>query len=54
MQLLVSHGASIDLRGGTDSWTPLMYAAMAGEMGVALGVANKMTAICRHVVGVVI
>lgn len=30
VQVLVAHGASIGLRGGSDSWTPLMYAAMAG------------------------
>ena len=30
MRLLVANGASIDLHGGSDSWTPLMYAAMAG------------------------
>ena len=30
VKVLVAHGASIDLRGGSDSWTPLMYSAMAG------------------------
>ena len=30
VRVLVAHGASIDLQGGSDSWTPLMYAAMAG------------------------
>ena len=28
----MAHGASIGLRGGSDSWTPLMYAAMAGKL----------------------
>lgn len=32
VRVLVSHGASIGLRGGSDSWTPLMYAAMAGAL----------------------
>ncbi len=30
-RLLVSHGADVNLHGGSDSWTPLFYAAMAGE-----------------------
>ena len=30
VQLLVSYGATVDIRGGSDSWTPLFYAAMAG------------------------
>ena len=29
--VLVAHGADINLHGGSDSWTPLFYAAMAGE-----------------------
>ncbi len=32
MRLLVAHGASLDLNGGSDSWVPLMYAAMAGML----------------------
>lgn len=32
VRVLVAHGASIGLRGGSDSWTPLMYAAMAGAL----------------------
>ena len=30
-QLLISHGASVNLHGGRDAWTPLFYAAMAGH-----------------------
>ena len=28
--LLVSHGADVNLHGGSDGWTPLLYSAMAG------------------------
>ena len=31
MQLLISHGADVNLRGGCDGWTPIFYAAMAGH-----------------------
>ena len=31
MELLISHGADVNLRGGCDGWTPIFYAAMAGH-----------------------
>ena len=31
-RVLVSHGAHVNLHGGSDSWTPLFYAAMAGKV----------------------
>ena len=31
VQLLISHGADVNLPGGRDGWTPLFYAAMAGH-----------------------
>ena len=34
MELLISHGADVNLRGGCDGWTPLFYAAMAGHSGL--------------------
>ena len=34
MQLLVSHGATVDLTGGLDKWTALFYAALAGHAEV--------------------
>ena len=33
VKLLVTHGANINLHGGSDWWTPLFYAAMAGLWG---------------------
>ena len=30
MKLLVSHGADANIHGGSDSWSPLFYASMAG------------------------
>lgn len=30
VRVLVSHGADLNLHGGSDGWTPLFYAAMAG------------------------
>lgn len=30
VQLLVSHGSHVDIHGGSDAWTPLFYAAIAG------------------------
>lgn len=40
VKVLVAHGASIDLRGGSDSWTPLMYAAMAGMLLICINRAD--------------
>ena len=34
MRLLVSYGATIDLPGGLDKWTPLFYASLAGHAEV--------------------
>ena len=31
VKLLVTHGANINLHGGSDWWTPLFYASMAGS-----------------------
>jgi ankyrin repeat protein len=31
VELLISHGADVNLRGGCDGWTPIFYAAMAGH-----------------------
>lgn len=31
MRVLVSHGADLNVHGGSDGWTPLFYAAMAGN-----------------------
>jgi ankyrin repeat protein len=30
VRLLVSHGATINLPGGVDDWTPLFFSALAG------------------------
>ena len=35
-QVLVSSGATVDLTGGSENWTPLFYAAMAGESYIIL------------------
>ena len=43
MQLLVSHGATVDLTGGLDKWTALFYAALAGHaevVGFLLAIGN--------------
>ena len=34
VELLISHGADVNLRGGCDGWTPLFYAALAGHSAV--------------------
>ena len=34
VQLLVSHGATIEIPGGFDKWTALFYAALAGHVDV--------------------
>ena len=31
VEVLISHGANVNLRGGCDGWTPVFYAAMAGH-----------------------
>lgn len=31
VRVLVSHGADLNVHGGSDGWTPLFYAAMAGN-----------------------
>ena len=31
VRALASHGADLNLHGGSDGWTPLFYAAMAGK-----------------------
>ena len=31
VELLILHGADMNLHGGADGWTPLFYAAMSGH-----------------------
>jgi ankyrin repeat protein len=35
VRLLVSHGATINLPGGVDDWTPLFFSALAGHVGIS-------------------
>lgn len=32
VKLLVEHGADVNIKGGTNQWTPLFYAAQSGHV----------------------
>ncbi len=34
--MLVSSGATVDITGGSENWTPLFYAAMAGQILITM------------------
>ena len=34
VKLLVEHGADVNIKGGTNQWTPLFYAAQSGHEAV--------------------
>ena len=51
VQLLISYGANVNLRGGCDGWTPVFYAAMAGhsalvEFLLSVGASVEASHVC--------